>query len=219
MNVSVSTVYAAMIGCLLTLGSIAVSPNLSLPNTAFIPQKPAGDFGPWQYVGDQTLDDRERSLLAVKDYWRVVYEHRDSGLVATVTWMSGDRGPMVSHHPSICYRHESMSSSGPSVRWGMISTSDQFRLQTFRSRGLIDTSTTVAHAWKDTDAWDAPQYPRLAFVDTASLERLQVSIRHPSAMDRQVRQQIRQLTMGLATLALPNDSYPTTRTWASHETR
>ena len=179
-------------GCLLTLAAIWLSPSDGNPGSNLLRAKESTDD--WERLEEDRLTSREIILLGVHDHWRWTYRHRATGMLATVTWLRGECGPLVSHQPDVCYRHEALCSDGRATTWKHPGSNDQFRIQSFRGRSISSHSVTVLHAWSTGDGWAAPAYPRLSFAMTNQIQRMQISLHHPTAGHEEARNAIKQLT-------------------------
>jgi hypothetical protein len=188
---------AALLGCLvslsfLLLGSTAPKANESAPR---FEMKSLGD---WEWIGDARLDSRELEMLCASDHWRSCFRHRNSGMTATITWLTGPPGPLVSHRPEICCQREAYECQSPATVWAVPNADDEFRVQTFRSRAMDAAAMTIAYAWTRDSVWMAPTYPRLSFATASSLHRVQIAIQHPAPRETEARSEIRRLAAQIA---------------------
>lgn len=194
-----SPLHAVWIGFGITLALLLTSPA-DFPRKLAAPDAPIESIGDWELESRQPLTERELTLLGATDHWRHRYRHRVHGGLATVTWISGAAGAVASHHPEVCYQRESFVCDRHSKIWKPIESTDEFRIQRFRSRSLQSPAITVAYGWKADDRWVAPAYPRWSFADADSIHRLQISIHHPAARQAQAQEEIGQLLTRFASL-------------------
>lgn len=203
---------AAVVGCSLALASCLAAHGwrpdsrqqaaFALPNT----------LGTWELVEQATLQERQVQILQAGDHWRRVYrckEHRD---VMVVTMLSGAAGPLVAHLPEVCYDQNEFCAHSELQWWTVPQRHDRFCFQTLDPRQLERPAMTVAYAWHDRKRWRAPRYPRFRLAGHGSLQRLQVTMRHPRGMNRRARSAMQQF-IKLATASVgsvPSSSAPAT---------
>ncbi|MEO2028567.1 MAG: exosortase-associated EpsI family protein [Fuerstiella sp.] len=170
---------AALLGCGLALTSCLIT-AASHPT---MPQKCAFELpqmlGAWKLVQQGSPDESELKILQATDHWQRVYQCQETNRIVVVTLIAGAAGPLVSHQPEVCYARNEFSSHSDARIWTVPERRDMFRMQTLEPRQITQPALTVVYAWHDGDRWRAPRFPRLQLAGNATLQRLQITMRHP----------------------------------------
>ncbi len=200
---TLTRIQAALLGCGLAVVSCLITPvshSAVSERCAFeLPET----LGSWELLEKGDLQKSELRILQASDHWRRVYQDREAQHTVVVTLVAGASGPLVSHQPEICYARNEFCSHGDARLWTVPERRDTFRFQTLEPRELERPALTIAYAWHDGDHWRAPRVPRLQLAGHAVLQRLQISLWHPSGMARDARdamQRFIQLTVDAADL-------------------
>ena len=188
----------ALLGCSLAAASCCVTPA----SHSEVPQQRAFELpeslGSWELLEQGSLQESELRILQASDHWRRVYQCRETGQIVVATLVAGASGPLASHQPEICYARNEFCSHSDARIWVVPERRDRFRLQTLEPRQITQPALTIAYAWHDGENWRAPSLPRLQLAGHATLQRLQITMRHPggAAGDAEVAlQQIVQLIL------------------------
>ncbi len=183
---------AALLGCGLAVVSCLITPASHLevpPHGAFeLPET----LGSWELLEQGNLQQSELEILHASDHWRRVYRCRETNKTVVVTLVAGASGPLASHQPEICYARSEFFAHGDALLWTVPERSDQFWLRTLEPRQFEQRSLTIAYAWHDGERWMAPRIPRLQLAGRATLQRLQITMRHRSGMAPAARIAIQQ---------------------------
>lgn len=175
----------AAASCMLSLATDkrrADAPALELPQV----------LDSWKLLEQGELDEDETTMLQAHDHWRRVYQCQETKQRVVVTLVTGASGPLVCHQPAVCYALNEYSSYSEPRLWNAPQGNDEFRFQTFEPRDLSRPAMTVCYAWHDGHRWSAPQVPRLRLAGRSSLQRLQISMQHPTGCDTDAQAAIRQ---------------------------
>lgn len=183
---------ATMLGCGLAFTSCLMS-TASHPT---VPLKCAFELPPilgsWQLLKQESPAASELSILQATDHWQRVYQCQKTQKVVVATLIAGAAGPLASHQPEVCYaRHEFCAHSDARI-WTVPERRDSFRFQTLEPRQPTESALTIAYAWHDGTNWTAPGLPRFQLAGHASLQRLQLNMRHPGGLSRAAEVALRQ---------------------------
>jgi hypothetical protein len=192
MMFSLTRLKAALLGCGLAVASCLAMPasRHSAP-VACVMGLPKV-LGTWELVEETQLKEKELRVLEASDHWRRIYRCRETRQVIIVTWVVGPSGPLASHQPEVCYARHAFYSQRKAHEWAIPGRTDRFRIQTLEPRQIGQPALTVAYAWHDSERWRAPQCPRWQLAGHTDLQRIQVTMRHPSGMARRAHLAISQ---------------------------
>ena len=165
----------ALVSCLVLP---ALHPDVS-PQCAF--DLPA-TLGSWELLKQGTLQENELKILHASDHWQRVYQRSESKQIVVVTLVVGPSGPLASHQPEVCYARNEFCSYRDASLWNVPNRDDTFRFQTLEPRQVERAAMTIAYAWHDGDSWRAPRVPRVQLSGNSALQRIQITMRHPSGM-------------------------------------
>ncbi|TWT83602.1 hypothetical protein CA13_50690 [Planctomycetes bacterium CA13] len=205
--------HVVLLGCSLAVASCLVMPasrsevaqqcSFDLPET----------LGSWRQLEQLKLQESELKILHASDHWQRVYQRCDTKEIMVVTLIAGPSGRLASHQPEVCYARNEFCSHSDAVRWTVPGRDDKFRFQTLEPRQIERPAMTIAYAWHDGDCWRAPRVPKIQLARYPALQRLQISMRHPSGMARDAQnamQRFVQLTVDITDeLHLRTTSLPT----------
>jgi hypothetical protein len=195
MECTLTRLQAALLGCLLAADSCLLSLVTNSPQS----QERALDLpevlGTWELLEQGQLDESELTMLQAHDHWQRVYRCQQTSQLVIATLVAGASGPLVCHQPEVCYARNEFSSYTETQLWSAPRSEDQFRFQTFEPRDLERPAMTICYAWHDGDRWRAPGIPRLRLAGRSSLQRLQVSMRHPTGSAPDAQQALQQFLM------------------------
>jgi hypothetical protein len=190
--------HIVLLGCSLAAVSSLITPSsratVSPQRILALPEM----LGSWELLEEGQLAESELRILQANDHWRRIYQCRKTKQIVVVTLVAGASGPLTCHQPETCYARNEFCSHSDASLWTVPDRQDHFRFQTLEPRQVERPALTVSYAWHDGDLWRAPAVPRIQLAPCAALQRLQISIRHPSGMARDARaalQQFVQLTV------------------------
>ena len=181
-TITITRLQAALLGCGMAIAS-CLATAASRPN---VPQSCAFELpkvlDSWQLLRKENPDQSELRILQSSDQWQCVYQCQDTEQVVVVTLLAGAAGPLASHQPEVCYARDEYRSHSDAHVWTVPERGDKFRFQTLEPRRIMQPALTIAYAWHDGVLWRAPRVPRLQLAGHATLQRLQITMRHPSGM-------------------------------------
>jgi hypothetical protein len=197
---------AAMLGC----GLAFTSCLMSAASHPAVPQACAFELpqtlGSWKLLRQESPAASELKILQATDHWQSVYQCQETEHVVVVTLIAGAAGPLASHQPEVCYaRHEYCSHSDARI-WTVPERRDSFRFQTLEPRQTTQSALSIAYAWHDGNNWTAPHLPRFQLAGHASLQRLQLNMRHPGGLSREAKVSLQQFVQLILDTA---DTQPT----------
>lgn len=199
----------AFTSCLFTA---AFHPAVSLRCAFELPQT----LGTWQLLQQESPTPGELRILQATDHWQRVYQCQETEQIVVVTLIAGPAGPLLSHQPEVCYaRNEFSTHSDASIR-AVPQRHDRFRFQTLEPRQTTQSAMTIAYAWHDGENWTAPRMPRFQLAGHATLQRLQLNMRHPSGHVREAESAMQQFVQLMLDAVDPADKQETIQVTATN---
>jgi hypothetical protein len=181
-----------LLGCSLAAVSSLITPS---SRATFPPHRVLAlpeMLGSWELLEEGQLEESELRILQANDHWRRIYQCRKTKQVVVVTLVVGASGPLTCHQPEVCYARNEFCSHSDASLWTVPDRRDRFRFQTLEPRQVERPALTISYAWHDGDLWRAPTVPRIQLAGCAALQRLQISIRHPTGMAQDARAALQQ---------------------------
>jgi hypothetical protein len=126
---------------------------------------------------DEGLDAQEVAQAGLAGTWRRRYVHRRTGATLTVLLMCGRSGAAAVHTPEWCYRGVGYEPERPQrLRvTDADGTAAEFWAGKFRKPDAVAApGLRIFWGWNASGAWQAPDYPRLAFARYPALYKLYI---------------------------------------------
>jgi hypothetical protein len=143
------------------------------------------EFGDWQLLKKEPIDDSTVQMLSCAGYVNRQYVNRKTGENISLAIMLGPSGPISVHTPEVCY-----SSRAYSIRDARkpvsISDSDghnhSFWNISFRANTPSTEELRVYYAWYGKRGWEASKWPRFEFAGRPLLFKLQIASLGPAVL-------------------------------------
>ncbi|MCM2375130.1 exosortase-associated EpsI family protein [Aporhodopirellula aestuarii] len=181
-TLTITRLQVALLGCVLAFVSCLITPASHSENSQPCAFELPETLGTWKLLEEGSLQESELEILHATDHWRRVYRCSRTNHTVVVTLVAGPSGPLASHQPAVCYARNEFRLQNDAVTWTVPDRDDMFRFQTLEPRQIERPAMTIAYAWHDGDRWRAPRVPRIRLAGNAALQRLQITMRHPSGM-------------------------------------
>jgi len=122
------------------------------------------------------IDTRALQLTEVSSYLSRSYLHRGTGEVVNILILCGRPGPVSVHTPDVCYLGAGYKMGPRAVEtWTDVVPGIQAEFWSARfSKPRDPIPLHISWAWSDGGEWHAPQFPRLAFINSRVLYKLYV---------------------------------------------
>jgi len=137
------------------------------------------EVGNWQLRHESPLTAEVLNVLQCPAHISRVYEHQQTGDVATVAVLLGPPGPISVHTPEICYSSRDFSLSGERRKIGIsIPGGAEHGLWELplKTNNVHAASLRVLYAWSAGGAWEAARHPRFGYAGLSHLYKLQVAV-------------------------------------------
>jgi hypothetical protein len=140
------------------------------------------EFGDWQLLNEDTMDEPTRQILDCAGYVNRQYVNRRSGETISVAIIVGPSGPTSVHTPEICYSSRAYSIVTPrkqAVFTDRRGRSHAFWALRFLSNNVSAEQLSVYYGWTSDGTWRAPESARFEFAGRPLLYKLQIASLSP----------------------------------------
>jgi hypothetical protein len=137
------------------------------------------EVGNWRLRHEDKLAPDVVKVLQCPAHIIRVYEHQQTGDVATVAVLLGPPGPISVHTPEICYSSRDFTISGDRRTVSISANSGAnhaFWELPLKTNNVHATPLRVMYAWSAGTQWEAAKYPRFEFGGLSHLYKLQVAV-------------------------------------------
>jgi uncharacterized protein DUF3485 len=137
------------------------------------------EIGAWRLLQETQFQPEIVEMLQCPAHINCVYEHQQSGDIATVAVIVGPPGPVAVHTPEICYSSRDFAIQGERRAISVKDTDQQTHSLwelSLKSRMPSGDALRVVYAWSPGGNWEASSHPRFAYGGLPYLYKLQVSV-------------------------------------------
>jgi len=136
-------------------------------------------LGDWRGRSLAKIGREQLAMAEIDGYVARRYEDRRGEAAVTILLVCGRPGPISVHTPDVCYAGAGFEAKGPPARqslpFGPSGRPAEFRRVVFsRPNTVVPMYLSILWSWSSAGAWEAPDYPRLAFASRQVLYKLYV---------------------------------------------